>query len=211
MSVLEGLVLPEATPAKIITCTIEGALEMEDIVALTSISAPSENRLAGTETELIAGDIKKVREKHHMAARLLASGLDQGIVAKITGYTEGYFSTLLKAPAMVELVGFYGAKYENAAEVIHAKLTGAGLAALEKLVEKLDADELTENGLLNLSKLGLDRGGFGPTSTQQVRQVNHIVDHAELQRVAKEARKGSSEYIVRETGLTALPAPEDSE
>lgn len=210
---IEGLELnlPETLPAKIITCTVEGALEVEDIQGLLTISEASSSGPATSLAPTFEGkDLKVLRERHHMAARLLASGMQQTLVCQLTGYTDSYLSTMKKAPAMQELIGFYSAKYENAAAAITERLRHAGLSAVEKLMERIDVEgenALNANELLGLAKLGLDRGGHGPTSTQNQNNTDHIIDHAELRRIELAAKKGSREYI--ET-VPSLPAPETS-
>jgi hypothetical protein len=178
---------------KVITCTIEGILEPADLtVLLEKPQAP-----AGAS----AGDLKRVREKHHSVARMVAAGMSQRLIA---GYSEPHLSTLLNNPSMQELVAYYRAQHTNAAEVIAERLRAVGLEAVEKLVK--DIDNLDANELLGLAKLGLDRSGHGPQSKHHVVTENHLLDHAELQRLNRLARRESAEDII---DLKALPAPSE--
>lgn len=193
------IILPENTPIqKIITCTIEGILEQEDINFLISGSVPEESRKAGkAPTDHSVKDIQKIREKHHTVARLIAGGLNQRMVATIAGYTESYLSTMLNAPAMEELIAYYSAKHSNAHEVIIGKLRGAGMEALEKLSEKLKDDDMSNTDLIALAKLGLDRSGHGPSSTQHQITEEHVFNYAELKRLNKAAQKSSSKFVTK--------------
>lgn len=188
-------------PQTFITCQVEGLVDEGD---LRRLAAGSEHSRAIVEP----GDLKKLREKHHSVARLVAAGMPQATVAAITGYTPTYISLLLNNPAMQELLTYYRSAHTNAAEVIGERLRTAGLGALEKLQDKLDdkdGDGLDDQVLLGLAKLGLDRSGHGPQSKVQSVTEHHIIDHAELRRLNQAARAASREDII--TDLTALPAP----
>lgn len=51
--------------------------------------------------------VKKLRDSHHMVARLFASGLAPGEVARETGYSLGRISILSSDPSFQELVSHY--------------------------------------------------------------------------------------------------------
>lgn len=177
----------------IVTCTIEGIMEESDLqllVAARQASAPN------TQVEL-----KRVKERHHSVARLIASGMTQTLVAEIVNLSESYLSTLLNSPAMVELVAFYRSQHTAAHEVVEERLRTLALSAAEQLQERVDAGAADDNTLIQAAKLGFDRSGHGPRST--VNQVNetHLFDHAELRRLDREARAESDEHIIK------LPAP----
>lgn len=207
---LSNLVLPEIDIlSPIVTCTIEGILEEEDLRALVIAAdgAPKE--------EEDAKDLKKIRERHHSVARLIASGMEQGMVATISNYTPEYLSVLLNNPAMQELVGFYRAKAGNAAEVIGEKLRHVGLAAIEKLAERMDKtgeDAMDDHALISVAKLGLDRSGHGPSTTSHNVTEHHVVDHARIKELDAQARGRSAERIVPVDKVrAALPAPKEPE
>lgn len=189
---LASLVVPEGLSLRpqMTTCTIDGQLEEEDLRELIMTSGDT------VVAEDDPSDLKKIREKHHHVARLVADGLAQRLVSQITGYTETYISILLNNPSMVELVELYRIKNGRAVELATEKLKTVGLKALEKLDEKIDADELSNLELIATSKLGLDRAGLGPSSTQRVIGEQHIFDHGKLAELNKEARRRNAEYIV---------------
>lgn len=199
---LSEIVVPEGLLARptMITCTIEGSLDEEDLRAL--IMAPGDVSSAEDDPN----DLKKIREKHHHVARLVAGGMQQRMVASITGYTESYISILLNNPSMQELVELYRIKDGYASDLAVEKLKAVGLKALERLDEKLDADGLSNLELLSAAKLGLDRSGHGPQSKQAVISEQHIIDHARLAELNAEAKRRNAEYIVPQEEIRATIA-----
>jgi hypothetical protein len=212
---LSQLVIPEsvAHPTPIITCTVEGILEEEDLLRLINPSAfPSTNppSLQIDQDQMLDGDLVKIREKHHSVARALASGIPPGLVARISGYTNSYISVLQNSPAMKELIEMYRIQQGAASAVISEKLRTVGLKAVEKLEERMDEDKLNNQELLGAAKLGLDRGGHGPQSKHHVVDERHVFDHAEIARLNQCAREGSNEFIVpvKEVRQALLPPSE---
>lgn len=210
--VVHDFKLPDlAQVPKIITCTIEGILEPEDLAAFL------EQKASGAKPQDLAApaaevddpkDLKRVREKHHSVARLIAAGTTQRLTATITGYSESYLSILLNNPAMQELVDYYRIQRGNAVEVVAEKLRAGAMGAVERLVDKMEADQLDANALLGLAKLGLDRSGHGPRNTTEVITESHVYDHAAIAELNRKAREGSKEYILdpQQVRAAALPA-----
>jgi hypothetical protein len=200
---------------KIITATIEGILELADLRALalsSGMEMHSQQELPKAAKE-DPKSLKKLREKHHSVARLIAAGLEQRTVATLSGYTEGYLSILLNNPAMEELVSFYRMAAGNAAQVIGERLRSVGLKALEHLDDKIEGGELNANELIQATKLGLDRSGHGPSSTTRKVDEQHIIDHARILELNEKAREGSRGYIVpvdKVRGTLLLQAARDA-
>lgn len=207
---LSQLIIPEGLAFKptMTTCTVEGALEEEDLRQLVLSSGdvmPDKDD---------PSDLKRIKEKHHHVARLVADGLSQRLVATITGYTENYLSILLNNPSMVELVELYRIKNGAAVQVATEKLKTVGLKALERLNDRIEADELDNNELISTAKLGLDRSGHGPSSIHKVENETHIFDHAKLAELNKEAKRRNAEYIVPQDEVREalrLPSPTEPE
>lgn len=187
-------------PPKVVTCTIEGSVEPEDIARLLrrrgEVDVP-----AGSQP----GDLKKIRERHHALARYVASGMQNGIIAQLVGLTEQYVSTLLAAPAMQQLIAYYRSNHINATQAVSDRLKHVALKAVDELEVRLDDGELDSNALLSMAKLGLDRSGHGPSSKVTAVTEHHLIDHAELARLNREARKDSAEHILN-AQYTELPA-----
>lgn len=213
---MDGLIIPEsvqnATP--IVTCTLEGIIEESDLRALM-LGVPAHPQPAGApplEEEEDPRDLKKIREKHHSIARMIADGLTQRMAARIAGMSESYVSVLLNSPAMQELVEMYRIHNGAASRVITEKLRATGMKAVEMLDKALDAGSITDpHALTSIAKLGLDRSDHGPSSSKRVIDERHVIDHAELMRQMNEARKGSAEYIVPVAEVrAALAGPKDA-
>lgn len=217
---LSNLVLPDiSAEPKIITCTIEGVLEEDDLRVLTT-GVPAESKKSGDKEssgpipEFLPVeepiDLVRIRERHHSVARLEASGMRRSLIASITGYKEAYLSTLMNAPAMRELVDFYRIQRGAAAEVVTERLKTVGLKAIDKIEDKLEQEDVGVFELAAIAKLGLDRGGHGPTSKQHIVSENHLVDHAELKRLNDAALQRSAETIIPMSEVRkAIPAPAD--
>lgn len=203
---LASLVIPEGLEVRptMTTCTIEGALEEEDLRQLMAEPGHAAN-------EDDPSDLKKIREKHHHVARLVADGLTQRLVSQICGYSETYISILLNNPSMQELIELYRIQNGKATQLAVEKMKTVGLKALEKLDEKLDADSLSNQELIAAAKLGLDRSGHGPTSTQKIAAETHVFDHAKLAELSSRARRENASYIVPQDevrdNLKRLPPP----
>lgn len=205
---LGAIIIPEGLEVRptITTCTIEGSLEEEDLrqLLVDPATLPDEDNPA---------DLKKIREKHHHVARLLADGLTQRLVSQICGYSETYISILINNPSMQELIELYRIQNGKATQIVIEKMKTVGLKALEQLDEKLDEKGLNNQELLSAAKLGLDRAGHGPTSTQKIAAETHVFDHAKLAELAANARRDNVKYIVPQEevreSLKKLPPPKE--
>jgi hypothetical protein len=217
MSGLHNLDLDAVGPiGTIVTCTVEGILEAEDLASLLGGGQEAGDEHAPMPSAAIQelddpGNLKKIKEKHHSVARLLAQGLQQELVATITGYTAPYLSVLLNNPAMKELIEMYRLQHGSAAQVIGERLRTVGGRALEKLSDKIDSIE-DVNELIGIAKLGLDRSGHGPQSTSKVVEEHHLIDHARIQELNQKARAGSRELLIplEQAKQRVLEAPKDA-
>jgi hypothetical protein len=204
---LSQIIVPEGIePKPLVTCTIEGILDEADLREL-ALSGTVDNTV---ESEDDPTDLKRIKEKHHSVARMIAGGLNQRMVSQLCGYTESYLSILLNNPAMQELVELYRIQNGGGAALITEKLRTVGLKALEQLEEKLADNGLNNQELLATAKLGLDRGGHGPQSKQHVVTENHLFDHTELEKRNAAARNRDSKRIVPSSEVRAALAPPSS-
>jgi hypothetical protein len=202
---LSKLIVPDNLDVgkPLVTCTIEGILEESDLREL-ALSGLVENSI---ESEEDPADLKRIKEKHHSVARMMAGGLSQRMVAQLCGYSESYLSILLNNPAMQELVQLYRIQQGAGAAVITEKLRTVGLKALEALDIAIEAGNLNKNELIQTAKLGLDRAGHGPQSKQHIVREDHLFDHTELERRNSEARARSASRIVPSSEVRAALAP----
>lgn len=156
--------------------------------------------LLGEEKGSKAPALKRLSERHHALARCLASGMEPGDAAITCGYVASRVSILQADPAFQELLAFYRQSVETKYLDMHGVLAGLSLDAAMELRERLelemqsDEKKLTFGQLGELVKLGADRTGFGPQSSQ----VNVNVDlagrlQAARERVAQRRIEGSTD------------------
>ena len=143
-------------PAKPLTFHHERDLEEGDLALL------SEPRQSS------APPIKRLRERHHALARMLASGMSENDAGLICGYSSSRVSILKADRAFAELLEFYrGGETERYVEHKVA-LDELGLDALEEIRERMETEELSLAQVMEIAKLTLDRSGFGPSSKSEV-------------------------------------------
>jgi hypothetical protein len=116
--------------------------------------------------------LKRLSERHHALARCLASGMEDGDAAITCGYVASRVSILKADPAFQELLAFYRqgveSKYLDMHEILAGLSKDAGMELRERLEAEAQAEEktLSIGSLIELTKLGADRTGFGPQSSQ---------------------------------------------
>jgi hypothetical protein len=148
------------------------ALTRDDLMALKE---PNRNP---------ASVIAKLRESHHMVARLAALGLTNKEIAGRTGYSINRISMLRAAPAMKDLIAKYmeriDDKYDDEVEAYFSLIAKTMVQSERQISDKLDeADEkgelLPTRELLAISRDAADRLGYGKHTTQ----TNVNVDFAQ--------------------------------
>lgn len=146
----------------------------------------------GSETTAL----KRLSDRHHALARNLASGMEPGEAAIISGYVLSRVSILQSDPAFKELVAFYRADVTFQYRDLHQRLSGLALDAAEELANRLEEEpeKVSLGQLLEITKMGADRTGFGPQTSST--NVNINVDLAgrlqrARERVAQRQIEGS--------------------
>lgn len=144
--------------------------------------------LLGEEKGSKAPALKRLSERHHALARCLASGMEESAAAVTCGYVLSRVSILKADPAFQELLAFYRADVSSKYLDMHGVLAGLSLDAAMELRERLEIDieadekKISVTQLMELTKLGADRTGFGPQSSQ----LNVNVDLAGRLQAARE-------------------------
>jgi hypothetical protein len=144
--------------------------------------------LLGDEKGSKPTPLKRLGERHHALARCLASGMSPSNAAISCGYSPSRVSILQDDPAFRELLEFYRADVTDKYLDMHGVLAGLSIDAAMELRERLEEDmgaedkKLTVGQLVELTKLGADRTGFGPQSSQ----LNVNVDMADRLQAARE-------------------------
>lgn len=139
----------------------------------------------------------RLSERHHALARNLSGGMSQSQAALTCGYTLSRVSILLDDPAFRELLHFYREDVELQYRDLHTRLSGLALDAADVLANRLEEapEEISTGQLMELTKMGADRTGFGPQSSST--NVNVNVDlagrlEAARKRVASRTIEGNS-------------------
>jgi len=117
-----------------------------------------------------APPLKRISERHHALARNLAAGMSKTDAAFITGYDVSRISILLDDPTFGELIQFYRADVDRTYSDLHQRLAGLAVDAADVLSARLEEtpEEVSIGQLIEITKMGADRTGHGPSSTQQV-------------------------------------------
>jgi len=196
----ENLQIAGERKVPIVTCTVEDVLGPEDIAAYCSKSGNLETTQKSDQK-----DLSVLRAKHHSVARYLATGIPEGLVAELTGFTPAYISTLKNNPSMIELVAHYRAPGDNATRQIAEKMRTIGEAALERIETELPSASMNE--LIQIAKLGADRSNNGPMSKVDVAHT-HTIDLERVAQFAADARRRNQDRIVDISAVRqSLPAP----
>lgn len=121
-----------------------------------------------------AQPLKRISERHHALARLLAEGVPPGDAAIISGYDPSRVSILQADPAFNELVVFYRKDVTRDASDLRKEMYGLSMDAARVLRDKLEEshEDFSIGQLMEVVKLGADRTGNGPSSTTTNLNVN---------------------------------------
>ena len=119
--------------------------------------------------------IVKLRESHHIVARLLASGLSVGEVAAEVGYTVTRIAVLKNSPAVQDLIARYRdedtAEWRKSRDQYYESVHAAGRKAWRQINDQLDdADDenpLPLKVLLSVADSSADRVGYHKKSTKE--------------------------------------------
>lgn len=168
------------------------------------INRPAEGLEFEVVRELVAGDlellegnkgtkapplVKRLSERHHALARNLAAGMKDQAAAAITGYVVTTVSILKTDPAFQELIKFYQSDIQAQYADLHENLAGLSKDALIVLRERLEEtpEKISTAQLMDLTKMGADRVGHGPSQKTEVNVNVNLASRLE------EARKRVAE------------------
>jgi len=142
--------------------------------------------LLGEERGSAAPPIKRIGERHHALARALASGMSPSEAGILTGYSGSRVSILLDDPTFQELLSFYREDVNAQYRDLHQRLSGLALDAADELATRLEEEPeaFSIGQIIEVTKLGADRTGHGPQSSQT--NVNVNVDLAGRLAAARE-------------------------
>lgn len=146
-----------------------------DVAAATARELTKEDILAlGEEKGSQPPPIQRLTDRHHNLARTLAEGVPHGEAGILCGYSSSRVSILLSDPAFKELVEFYRQGITDRFFDMHDRLHSFSKDALDELHVRLEEDpgKFSIGQLMESTKLGADRTGYGPQSSSTNVNVN---------------------------------------
>lgn len=154
-----------------------------------------------------APEIKRLRATHHRLAQLLAAGNDYQTCSLLTGYDPGRISVLSSDPTFSDLVAFYQAESRQQNLDVVSVLLDTAVDALSEFRERLHEtpEAIAPKDLLSAAKLGLDRSGFGPSSTSL--NVTATLSDERLAQLHAKARANSRAEVIIGTAHKIEDAP----
>jgi DNA-binding CsgD family transcriptional regulator len=185
---LESSSLLGRPSAALPTVLEERLLSREDIVAHAT-------RVGATGNGVSA--LKRLTDRHRSMAQMVAAGATNTEVAIAVGLTPARVVQLKNDPTFKDLVETLRLGLSAEAKVTIAstldKLSVVGNTALDILQDRMedDPDSFSVGELANLSKLGADRTGFGPSKTEEKNINLNFGDKLEAarRRVAEQGSK----------------------
>lgn len=150
----------------------------------------SDLALMSVEQGTKAPAVKRISERHHRLARLLADGVAPAEASLVTGYCLSRISILQADPTFQELLRHYERIQTDAYADLHQRLAGLSVDAADLLQDRMESDPegITVNQLQSIIQLGADRTGYGPQQTN-VSFTGNIADRMDAaRRRAKEKR-----------------------
>lgn len=163
---------------------------------ITSVRALTRADLIHLQQPSTRPRLQKLRDSHHVVARLLASGMGVAETAAASGYAANRVSILRSDPAFVELIAKYRAEdtaaWRAARDDFYETIFSNGHKAARMIADQLDdADEtdtpLPLNRLLAITADSADRVGY----TKKTTNFNVNVDFAaKLEAARSRARAG---------------------
>lgn len=182
--------------AKAIPVTVKRPLVPEDLEYLNT-----------RERGSTAPPIKKLRDRHHALAKCLAQGMEDGDAAILCNYDPSRVSILKSDPAFKELVAFYRKAVQEEYRGIHEKLAGVANDALDEITDRLEEkpEDFSVGQLMELSKMGADRTGHGPTSKTQVDVRHGLADKLEAARARALAARQDEVLPIESTARDITP------
>lgn len=144
-----------------------------EILSIRPIAREELHRIAAPRDKS-ASIPQRLRESHHLIARLIAYGHELQAVAIMTGYSYNRVTQLALAPAMVEQIALYRKDFQGKVDEqidTFAHLAVQNMIAAERQINDAIADADEENELLPLRELReivkdrADRFGYGKHTT----------------------------------------------
>jgi hypothetical protein len=122
----------------------------------------------------VAPPLKRISDRHHALARNLAAGMSDTEAGLICGYTSSRISILKADPAFKNLMEFYREGVEEVYRDLHEQLSGLAKDAAAEIAMRLEEEpeKVSMGQLMELTKMGADRTGHGPQTSNTNLNVN---------------------------------------
>ena len=135
---------------------------------------PTDLELLEVEGSTKAPPLKRLGERHHALARCLAEGKQPWEAAITCSYSPSRVSILQADPTFANLVEYYRSNIDAEFYDPYKKLASITSDAMDILADRMEdaPEKMRTDQLIELSKMGLDRTGHGPTSTNLSVQVD---------------------------------------
>ncbi len=157
-------------PAQPLTAHLDRELSEADMALLATTRGSSE-----------ISDLKRITDRHHSLARLLASGMKEGDAAFTVGLTPSRVSVLTASPAFQELLDLYRNEVQLEFSTVLEHMAGLSRDALLELRERLetDSDKFSNRELMSLVTELTDRSvddGRTSTAPTRIELVSPVVE-----------------------------------
>lgn len=118
--------------------------------------------------------IKRLRDSHHSAAKLLARGMAPHQVSLQTGYSPSRLSILQADPSFQELTAYYRQNNDVVAAEVESMFLGIARDFAQELHERVldNPENFTPSELTENFKVFADRAGFAPISRSVNKNLN---------------------------------------
>lgn len=145
------------------------AVEILEIIVLTSLEVlPFIAEEKPFQAPFDAAD--RIRARHHAIARLLAAGNTPAQIAELLNCSAQTVRNLERSPAFAALLAEYMGMMDAAAVDQKMRLVALSGVATDALTDRIinSPGDFKPQELVEVAKMGLDRTGFGPSSTSKV-------------------------------------------
>ena len=128
--------------------------------------------------------IKRLSDRHHSLARSLASGMSPSQAGLTCGYSLSRVSILQDDPTFQELLRFYRADVDAQYLGLHEQLSAIAKDAVAEIADRLEdaPQDISLGQLLEIAKMGADRTGHGPSTSQTVNLNVNLADRLQRAR-----------------------------
>lgn len=148
------------------------------------------------------GEAMRMTQRHHRLARLLAAGAKNDEAAFQAGYQPGTVSRLKADKTFQRLIAHYERELAPTFQIVGERLADLADGSLAVLADRLEdaPDDFTTRELIEMAKLGADRSGHGPTSTQK-HEVT--LDYGDRMAAARERIRSAQAQVIEGEVLNA--------